>query len=94
MPVRSHSSSWKRGELAVGGVEGVVVGVADARHDVPVVAGPARELQRRPRGDDVQPPLRVEHVGEAEQVVLVRAAAVVEDEQAGGVAAGGPLAVG
>src|SRR6185503_11471547 len=43
--------------------------------------------------DEVQPPLRVEHVGEAEQIVLVRAAAVMEDDQAGGVAAGQPLAV-
>ena len=34
----------------------------------------------------MQPLLRVEHVGEAEQVVLVGAAAVVQDEQAGGVA--------
>jgi hypothetical protein len=31
----------------------------------------------------VQPPLGVQDVGEAEQVVLVGAAAVVEDEQAG-----------
>ncbi len=74
-------------------MERVVVGVADARHDVPVVAGPARELQRRARGHDVQPPLRVEHVGEAEQVVLVGAAAVVEDDQAGGVAVRRPLAM-
>ena len=36
-------------ERAVGGVERVVVGVADARHDVPVVPRPARELQRRAR---------------------------------------------
>ena len=74
------------GELGVGRVEGVVVGIADARHDVPVVPGPARQRQRRARRGDVQPPLRVEHVGEAEQVVLVGAAAVVQDEQAGGVA--------
>ena len=52
------------GELRVGGVEGVGVGIADARHDVPVVAGPARQRQRRARRDDVQPPLRVEHVAE------------------------------
>ena len=41
----------------------------------------ARQRQRRPRRDDVQPPLGVEHVGEAEQVALVGAAAVMEDEQ-------------
>jgi hypothetical protein len=40
----------------------------------------------------VEPPPRVEHVGEAEQVVLVGAAAVVEDEQAGRLAVGGALA--
>ena len=57
-----------------------------------MVAGPAGELQRRARRDDVQPPPRVEHVGEAEQVVLVGAAAVVEDEQAGRLAVGGALA--
>ena len=37
-PVRSHSSSWKPASSRVGRVEGVVVGIADARHDVPVVA--------------------------------------------------------
>ena len=42
----------------------------------------------------MQPPLRVEHVGEAEQVVLVGAAAVVQDEQAGGVAGRRALAEG
>ena len=63
-------------------------GIADARHDVPVVARPARQLQRAARGDDVQPALGVEHVGEAEQVVLVGAAAVVEDQQPVGVAGG------
>ena len=72
---RGSSASFERG------VEGVGVGIADARDDVPVVARPARDLQRRARGDDVEPPLGVEHVGEAEQVVLVGAAAVVEDEQ-------------
>jgi hypothetical protein len=41
----------------------------------------------------MQAALRVEHVAEAEQVVLVGAAAVVEDEQAGGVAGRRPLAV-
>ena len=91
MPVRSHSSSWKRGELAVRGVERVRIRVADARHDVPVVARPAGQLERRAWGDDVEPLLRVEHVGEAEQVVLVGPAAVMEDEQAGGVSVGRPL---
>ena len=32
----------ERGELAIGGPEGVGVGIAHARDDVPVVAGPAR----------------------------------------------------
>ena len=59
-----------------------MVGEPDARDDVPVLARPARDLQRAAGGDDVQPPLRVQDVGEAEQVVLVGAAAVVQDEQA------------
>ena len=84
----------ERGERVVGGAERLGVGVADARHDVPVVAGPARELQRRARGGHVQPPLRVEHVAEPEQVVLVGAAPVVQDEQPLGRAGGGPLAEG
>ena len=46
-----------------------------------MVAGPAGELQRGARRDDVQPPLRVEHVAEPEQVVLVGAAPVVEHQQ-------------
>ena len=66
-----------------------MVRVADARHDVPVIARPAGICERRARGDDVQPALGVEHVGEAEQVVLVGAAAVVEDQQPGGLAAAG-----
>ena len=81
------------GELGVGGLEGVLVGEADARHDVPVLAGPARDLQRPAGGDDVQPALRVQDVGEPEQVVLVGAAAVVEDEQALGRAVRGTFLV-
>ena len=42
----------------------------------------------------MQPPLRVEHVAEPEQVVLVGAAPVVEHEQAGRVPGGRPLAIG
>ena len=49
----------ERAELAVRGVERVGVRVADARHDVPVVARPAGELERRARRDDVQAPLGV-----------------------------------
>jgi hypothetical protein len=41
----------------------------------------------------VQPPLGIELVGEVEQVALVRATPVVEDEQAGGVARRRPLEV-
>ena len=37
----------------------------------------------------MEPPLRVQRVGEAEQVVLVGAAAVVQDEQPGGSPAAG-----
>jgi hypothetical protein len=53
-----------------------------------VVAGPALEGQRRARGDDVQPARGVDDVGEAEQVVLVGPAAVMENEQAGRLAVG------
>ena len=41
------------------------------------------------RRDDVQAPPRVEHVAEGQQVVLVRAAAVVEHEQPLRLAGGG-----
>ena len=74
------------GEGGAGGVEGVVVGIADPRHQVPVVAGRARQRQRRPRRDHPQPPLGVERVGQPQQVALVGAAPVVEDEQALGLA--------
>ena len=49
-----------------------------------IVSGPAGR-------DDVQPALGVQDVGEAEQVVLVGAATVVQDEQPGGVCGGGTL---
>ncbi len=68
-------------------------GIADPRHDVPVVARPAAQRQRRARRDHVQPPLRVQRVAEPEQVVLVGATAVVEDQQALGLTGGGPFAV-
>ncbi len=73
----------KAGELGVRGVEGLGVGVADAGHDVPVVAGKAGKRERRAGGDDVEAALRVEHVGQTEQVVLVGSPSVMEDEQAG-----------
>ena len=81
----------ERGQALVGGVEGGRVRVADARHDVPVAAGPAGQLQRPARRNHVQAPLRVEHVGEAEQVVLVRAAAVMQHQQPRRVAGRGSL---
>ena len=62
--------------------EGLAVGIADALHQVPVVAGRAVEQQRRARGDHPQPLPRIEQIGEPEQVALVGAASVVEDEQA------------
>ena len=69
--------------------ERVGVGVAHARHRVPVPAGPAGEGQRPSGRDHVQAPVRVQDAGQAEQVVLVRAAAVVEDQQALRLAGGG-----
>ncbi len=68
-------------------MERVVVGIADARHHVPVIARPAGQLQRPARRHDVQPSLGIEHVAEREQVVLVGAAAVVQDQQPLGFAA-------
>ncbi|MEJ7714960.1 MAG: hypothetical protein WKF40_04345, partial [Thermoleophilaceae bacterium] len=82
------------GERGVGGVEGLGVGAADLLDHVPVVAGRAGKGERRARRDHVQAAPGVQDVGQAEQVVLVRAAAVVEDEEAGGVAVGRALAVG
>ena len=81
------------GERRAGGLECVGVGIADARHQVPVVAGRARQLQRRPRRDHLQPPLGVERVGEPEQVALVGPAAVVEHQQPLGLRRGGALEV-
>ena len=81
------------GELPVGGVEGLGVRVADAGDDVPVVAR-AAQPQRRPWSDDVKAADGVEVVSEREQVALVGAAAVVEDEQAGRISLGWPLPVG
>ena len=54
------------GELRVGGVKGVGVGVADAGDDVPVVAGRARERERAARSNDVQATVRVEGLSKAE----------------------------
>ena len=70
------------GQLPVRGVEGLRIRVADARDDVPVVAGPARQRERSARGDCVQAALRVEHVRERQKIPLVRTTAVVQDEQA------------
>ena len=80
------------GQLPVGGAEGLGVGIADARDDVPVVAR-AAEGERCAGGDDVESPLRVEVVAEREQIGLVGAAAVVEHEESRRVADGRPLAV-
>ena len=47
-----------------------------------MIAGPAGQRERPARRHDMQPPLWVKCVGEAEQVVLVSAAAVVQYQQA------------
>jgi hypothetical protein len=73
-------------------VKGLGVGVAHARHDVPVMSGPARERQRRTRADHVQAALGIQHVPQAQQIVLVGSAAVMKNEQAGGIAVGRTLA--
>ena len=77
----------------VGRLERLAVREADPPHDVPV--RPARRQRQRPaRGGAEQAPLGVEHVEQREQVVLVGAAAVEQDERALGVAVGGPDALG
>ena len=58
-----------------------------------MVAGQALEDEWSARSDDVQAALGVERVGETEQVVLVGTTAVVEDEQAVGLARGRAFAV-
>ena len=93
-PVRSRRSSWKAASPRYAAPEGVTVRIADARDDVPVVTRPAGSSKRSPRSDDVQPPARVENVAEREQVELVRAAAVVQDEEPGRIALGRTLAEG
>jgi hypothetical protein len=52
-----------------------------------------RQRERPARRDAEQPPLRIEDVEEREQVELVGAAAVEEDEQALRLAGGRPEAV-
>ena len=84
----------KGSEPGESGVKRVGVGVADARNDVPVVARQAGQGERRARGDDVQAAPWIERVGEAEQVVLVGATAMVEDEHAVGPAGRRTFAVG
>ena len=76
----------ERRKGGVSGMEGLGVGVADAGHDVPVVPGKAGKRERRPWSHSVEVALRVEHVGETEQVVLVGSPSVMEDEQASGLA--------
>ena len=71
----------KRRQRAERRVERRRVRIADPRHDVPVVARPARKLERRAGRDDMQPACRIQYVREREQVALVGATAVVEDEQ-------------
>jgi hypothetical protein len=69
------------GQRGARGVERIGIRIADARHGVPVVTGPPADGQRGPRGDDVQALLGIEHIGEPEEVVLVRSAPVVQHEQ-------------
>jgi hypothetical protein len=82
----------KRGQLSVRGLEGIRVRVADPRDDVPVVSRPAGQLKGRAWSDNVQPALGIKRIGEPEEVVLVGAASMVEDEQAGRIAGGEALA--
>ena len=76
------------GERLVGRRERLRVRVADARHQVPVAPARRHVRQRRAGSDADEPPLGIELVEEAEEVVLVGAAPVVEDEGALWVALG------
>jgi hypothetical protein len=58
-----------------------VVGVADPRNEVPVIARRPFENQWGPWRNHVQPPLRIERIGKPQQVPLVGPASVVEHEQ-------------
>ena len=80
------------GQLATSGVERRGVGEADTRHEVPVATGLARQRERCARRDDVEPSQRIECLPQPEQIVLVGAASVVENEQSDGLAVGCPLA--
>lgn len=48
----------------------------------------ARHSQRCPRARDVRPAPGIDDIGEGEEVMLVSAPAVMEDEEAGGIALG------
>ena len=81
-------------QLLEGSVKRIRIGISDPRDDVPVVSGPAGDAQRRAGRDHVQTALRVEGIPEAEEIMLVRTAPVVQDQQPGGICGGRPLAVG
>src|SRR5207248_161700 len=72
--------------------EGRRIGIADARHLVPVRAA-RRQRERRPRRVAGEATLGVERVEEREEVVLVGAAAVEEDERSLRLPRGGALEV-
>ena len=82
----------ERGQRLERGTEAVGVGIADARHPIPVIARRARQRQRGAGRHQVQPPLGVKRVAEPEHVSLVGSAAVVEHQQPGGIPRSGPLA--
>ncbi len=73
--------------------EGLRIGVADPRDHVPVRAA-RRQAQRPPRRHGDQSPLRVEHVGQRLQVVLVRRAPMQQHERSFRCPGGGADAVG
>ncbi len=58
-----------------------------------MVTGLTGQLQRRARRDDVQAAPRIEYIGQAEQIPLVGAAAVMKHEQPDRTPARRPLAV-
>ena len=90
MPCSAEEAVEPGGQLRVGGVEGLGVGVAHPSHRVPVGAA-RRQRQRAARGGAEEAPLGVEDVEQGKQVVLVRTAPMEEHQRTLGVSCRGPI---
>lgn len=81
----------KLGEGAASSMKSVVIGVADPGNPIPVIAGRPGKRQRCAGREHMQPPLRIERVGETEQIPLVRPTTVMENQESFRVPAGRSL---